>query len=644
MNRSRGSRAISQWTINSRDSGIADVIPLKHEFFTFMKQANHNWKLASLAAMCLALLNGIAYGQKVNSSKIILQGVGEFRSAFVRVEPVKMPGRSVKDGIVVTPEGHVLISERSSPNHRAGDPLKFQLSDGRVVWGKALGWSDEWSITMAKISNEGALDHVQLCPSEEIKVGLTCISLGKLRVLDPTDEPIDHSLISFGKVRRVAQDRWLTSTCPMNFHNGVFDYQGRLLGITSEIQVGSEDTVQTHVAVIKELWDDLVAGKNIDKARALSLINEREDGLATGRASKEQGTIKSDAIQIAKRTTVRIRPKNDHGGWDDPGWSGIVVTAQGHIATCGHHDRMPGEEVTVHFSDGKVAAGKILGTNRVTDIGIVKITDDGDWPFAKLGLSQTVPSDSPCIFAGYPASYKGEEPIVRKGNIAIPEDYVWNRHIYASGIETKGGDSGGGLFDEDGVLIATHEGGERYTRSEFFHLQWKALTSGMPIDVDRTWANPDLINVVSLKHRFEPENNLVRWRWKVMLPDSPKFVLHYEASSDTPDSAPKSPGTLDSAGVQLPGGEFELDLTLTLADDKSCNLIISAAGIETVIDLEDCDIFAKSKFLRKTAGTAEIESKAPSTPFLLAMIREHASTGPATPTGGLRIWLEPTSK
>jgi len=170
------------------------------------------------------------------------------------------------------------------------------------------------------------------------------------------------------------------------------------------------------------------------------------------------------------------------------------------------------------------------------------------------------------------------------------------------------------------------------------------LTAGMPIDVDRTWANPDLINVVSLKHRFEPENNLVRWRWKVMLPDSPKFVLHYEASSDTPDSAPKSPGTLDSAGVQLPGGEFELDLTLTLADDKSCNLIISAAGIETVIDLEDCDIFAKSKFLRKTAGTAEIESKAPSTPFLLAMIREHASTGPATPTGGLRIWLEPTSK
>ena len=594
----------------------------------------------SAAAILLTLsLNYVAYSQEDTFSKSGLHGLEEFRMAIVSIKSAEKPTRSVGDGVIVTPEGHVLMNSPYRSIH-AGDKLKFKLLDGRVVLGETMGWSGEWGIALAKISDEGPRNHVVFSPSEKVKPGISCISLGELTVEDPLEERLNETLLSFGRVKRVAGNRWLTSTCPMNSHNGVFDYKGRLLGMTTVITVGDDEKVQTHVAIVKNLWEDLVAGKNIDKVRALSLANR----LPKDCEPKEQGVEKFDAIQVAKRTTVRIRSKEGRGLWDDPGWSGVVVTAKGHVATCGHHDLMPGEEVTVHFSDGKVASGVVLGTNRVTDIGIVKITDNGNWPFAKLGLSQTVLSDSPCIFAGYPAGHRGKEPIVRKGKIAIPEDYVWNHRIFTSGIETQGGDSGGGLFNVNGELIGTHEGGARAIRSEFFHLQWKDLTSGMPIDVDRTWGNSNFINVVSLGHRFEPKNHLVRWRWKLKLPDSPEFLLHCEASSDTPDFAPESPGTLDSAGIKLPAGESQLDLSLTTDANGTYRLKVSAGGVETVQELADCDIFEKPKFLRKIAGSSQIESEAPSRPFLLAMLREHASTGPATPTGGMRMWLEPAPK
>ena len=394
-------------------------------------------------------------------------------------------------GVIVTPNGHVVIRQRYTPNRqqlRSGDKLQFHLSDDRTVQGRALGWSDEWGIALAQISGKGPWPHVDICPNDEIQVGVACAALGHFQVIGPIEQE-QHFLMSFGKVRRLAPGRWLTSSCPMQFHGGVFDHQSRLLGMTTVITLGDDERIQTHVAIIKKLWDDLVAGKNVDKLRAFSLTNAScGESLAVSQESNGAAEHTSRTCrEIAKQTTVRIQPARGQDNWS--GWSGVVVTPEGHIATCGHHDRMPGERVWIHFSDGRKARGMVLGTNRVTDIGVVKIIDDGDWPFAELGLSQNISPGDSCVFAGFPKSHKGVKPMVRKGNIAEPDAYEWCSTILASGFEFKGGDSGGGLFDKNGVLVATLIGGTephkftRHARSEFFHLQWDDLTSCLPVDV-----------------------------------------------------------------------------------------------------------------------------------------------------------------
>ena len=581
--------------------------------------------LASTTAVMFSMLSCTLYAQENTGATSVLQGLHQFRSAIVLVKTAEKPPRRMGNGVIVTQEGHVLVPARKNP----GKKLRFELTDGRVVWGDYLGWSGEWGIAMAKIADAGPWHHVRLCPSEQIKIGMPCISLGRLQLTDPIKGAVTQPLMSFGRVKRLLPGQWLTSTCPMNEHNGVFDSQGRLLGITTVISVGDDEKVVTHVDVIREYWDDLIAGSNIDAIRAGSLEPQ------TGR--------KMDVVELAKRTTVRIRPVK---GGDTRGWSGVVVTAEGHVATCGHHDRMPGEKVTVHFSGGKVANGEILGTNRVTDIGVVKITDDGKWPFAKLGWSQTVPAGAPSVFSGYPASHNGLEPIIREAKIEIAEGDVWNPTVVSSGYDVKGGDSGGGLFDENGFLVGIHEGGgldnfRRATRAEFLHLQWNDLVSGQIVQVDRTWANPHLLNIISTAHEFNADENYAMWRWRIWVPVSSKFRLRWETSPQLLDS---NESLLDSdagPGIALPTGEFKVEVVLTRDSLGNHKLKVNVAENATETILLKSDVFSKSRFLRKVAGSRQIVSERVSRPVLLAALREYASTGTATPSEGIRVWMEP---
>ena len=70
--------------------------------------------------------------------------------------------------------------------------------------------------------------------------------------------------------------------------------------------------------------------------------------------------------------------------------SGVIVTSDGYVITCGHHERLPGQKINVSLSDGRDAIAIVLGTNPVSDVGLMKITDEGPWPHAQLGHSTTM--------------------------------------------------------------------------------------------------------------------------------------------------------------------------------------------------------------------------------------------------------------
>src|SRR4029077_2949105 len=129
--------------------------------------------------------------------------------------------------------------------------------------------------------------------------------------------------------------------------------------------------------------------------------------------------------------------------------SGVIVREDGYILTAGHVSGDPDSEVTVIFPDGTKLKGKSLGANNSIDSGLVKITKEGKYPFAEMGVSKDVKDGAWCVCIGHPGGYKeGRSPPVRLGRILSHND----NHL-TSDCTMVGGDSGGPLFDMDGKVI-----------------------------------------------------------------------------------------------------------------------------------------------------------------------------------------------
>ncbi|MBB6238326.1 serine protease Do [Pedobacter sp. AK013] len=139
-------------------------------------------------------------------------------------------------------------------------------------------------------------------------------------------------------------------------------------------------------------------------------------------------------------------------------FSGVVVSADGYILTAAH-TILPGKNYKVFFPDGReciaMALGKIENkeTPGIPDVGMMKITDKGTYPFAEMGYSASLLKNEPCISISYPESLNQSLPTLRLGNVAeVKNEYGFIR----STCKMEPGDSGGPLFDYYGRVIGLH--------------------------------------------------------------------------------------------------------------------------------------------------------------------------------------------
>jgi len=132
--------------------------------------------------------------------------------------------------------------------------------------------------------------------------------------------------------------------------------------------------------------------------------------------------------------------------------SGVIISADGYILTAGHVSGKPDQKVTIIMADGRKVNGKTLGANRGMDSGLVKITDEGKWPFVEMGASDVLQKDHWCLAVGHPGGVKpGRTPVVRLGRVLNP-----GKVLLATDCTLVGGDSGGPLFDMYGRVIGIH--------------------------------------------------------------------------------------------------------------------------------------------------------------------------------------------
>lgn len=415
-------------------------------------------------------------------------------------------------GVIVSSDGHILVGNGFAYVNGAGSiDVKVHLSDGRSVTATAAGWSLEWRLAVLKINEEGPWPAIELGSTKGLKAGDPCLVIG----YPPRgDTKFDSSPTArFGFIDRNEPTRWFTTTCFPGFFEvpAVVGMDGRLLG-TNACFAGNQ-SYETAVDVFVANRDELIAGKNLDWVRYPphpdsiyqigagdhpEILRFRKSDDVLGKempATPMSDSELSEVKQIAKKTTVRLVSKDrlDFQGRDPDRWSGVIVSEDGYILTCAHSDQLPGERLTVRLSDGRDADAVALGTNPITDIGLVKITTPGPWPFAEIAESSTLKPGDPLVVAGYPAidlitkkEWSTERtPVIDTTSVRLHPYMIWGTFFRTTGrtdFPFQGGMSGGGVFNRYGRYVAISQGNPEPTRSEVAKVQWDDLKQIKSID------------------------------------------------------------------------------------------------------------------------------------------------------------------
>ena len=136
--------------------------------------------------------------------------------------------------------------------------------------------------------------------------------------------------------------------------------------------------------------------------------------------------------------------------------SGVLFDSRGLLLTNAHVVE-GAEELTVGLSDGRRVKGRVIGTDRLTDLAVVRLEAEGLWPVAALGNSDRLNVGDWAIAVGNPY---GLENTVTLGIISN-----LNRNVSQLGISGKRldliqtdaainpGNSGGPLLNAEGEVI-----------------------------------------------------------------------------------------------------------------------------------------------------------------------------------------------
>jgi serine protease Do len=135
--------------------------------------------------------------------------------------------------------------------------------------------------------------------------------------------------------------------------------------------------------------------------------------------------------------------------------SGVVIDSRGYVLT-NEHVVSNAAEITLTFGNGKKYRGRVLGSDRETDVGLVRLIDPpANLPVAKLGNSRALVPGQWAIAIGNPYGYQQTVTVGvvgHTGRAVAVEDRVYKRLIQTDAAINPG-NSGGPLVDIHGAVI-----------------------------------------------------------------------------------------------------------------------------------------------------------------------------------------------
>ncbi|MBL8900411.1 MAG: trypsin-like peptidase domain-containing protein [Planctomycetes bacterium] len=193
----------------------------------------------------------------------------------------------------------------------------------------------------------------------------------------------------------------------------------------------------------------------VAKAASSKATASESGGARESAAPKSEEPSLGDVLAFERRVkevSARLREATVGLSVGPNQGSGVIVTADGIIASAGHLFERVGQRVMVTLENGRSVRGVTLGYNESEDYGLMRITSEGTWPYLPLHSAAALGRNEPCLAAGHPGGYqRGRSPVLRLGRL-IQQRGPFLRTDCAIAM----GDSGGPLVDLEGRVIGIH--------------------------------------------------------------------------------------------------------------------------------------------------------------------------------------------
>lgn len=184
--------------------------------------------------------------------------------------------------------------------------------------------------------------------------------------------------------------------------------------------------------------------------------------------------------------TVGVLPAEGSG-------SGVIISEDGYVLTAGHVSGKPGTDVVIVMPDGRHLNAKSLGNIAFADAGLIKISDEGPFPFVEMGSpGETYPGHW-CYALGHPGGIdEARGTVVRIGRVIRRQS-----ETIQTDCRLVGGDSGGPLFDMEGRVIGinsrikTDIEGNYHVTIRMFKRYWEEMREGKMKTSKFTYRNPN---------------------------------------------------------------------------------------------------------------------------------------------------------
>ncbi|AFU60152.1 putative protease DO family protein [Candidatus Nitrososphaera gargensis Ga9.2] len=224
------------------------------------------------------------------------------------------------------------------------------------------------------------------------------------------------------------------------------------------------------------------------------MIPVPEDVLVNAVEKAAKSVVNIASVRMLQDQLFRVFPVEGVG-------SGVVIDEKGYILT-NNHVIDDAERLKVTLTDGRVLRGRVVGSDEVTDLAVIKVEAEQPLPAAELGNSDELKAGQIVMAIGNPFGLTGG-PAVTAGIISSLNRSIQARSGVLELIQTDAainpGNSGGPLVNTKGQVVAINTANMPYAQGIGFAVPINTAKSILKELIERGKVTRPWIGVSSMR-------------------------------------------------------------------------------------------------------------------------------------------------